>query len=62
MRLDEVLTSEADNREYNMPEFVKDALDVLIYEGEWSALNALSKHFGGDVFNYVSDHPDSPWK
>jgi hypothetical protein len=45
-----------------MSESLKDAIDVLIYEGEWSALDALCKHFGGDVFDYVWDHPDCPWK
>jgi hypothetical protein len=57
-----VMFEELDKRNSNMPESLKDAIDVLIYEGEWSALDALCKHFGGDVFNYVWDDPDCPWK
>jgi hypothetical protein len=45
-----------------MSESLKDAIDILIYGGEWSALDALCKHLGGDVVNYVWDHPDCPWK
>jgi|AntAceMinimDraft_6_1070360.scaffolds.fasta_scaffold293837_1 hypothetical protein len=41
---------------------VGQAIDVLIYEGEWSALAVLSKHFGGDVLDYVCAHDDCPWK
>jgi hypothetical protein len=45
-----------------MPESLKDAIDVLIDAGEWSALDLLCKHFGGDVFDYIWAHDDCPWK
>ena len=45
-----------------MPESLKDAIDVLIDADEWSALNLLCKHFGGDVYAYIWAHDDCPWK
>jgi Rieske Fe-S protein len=57
-----IVRHRATQRDYTMPDSLKDAIDVLIDEGEWSALDALCKHFGGDVFDYVWAHEDCPWK
>ena len=44
-----------------MNEDLKFAIDLLIAEGHWAALNTISDAFGGEVYDYINNHEDCPW-
>lgn len=44
-----------------MSEDLKFAIDTLITQGEWSALDKIANAFGGEVYEYINLHEECPW-
>ena len=44
-----------------MTEDLKFAIDTLIAQGEWSALDKIADAFGGEVLDYIINHDECPW-
>ena len=44
-----------------MSEDLKFAIDRLIENGHWGALDTIAQAFGGEVYNYINNHDECPW-
>ena len=44
-----------------MSEDLKFAINTLIANDEWSALDKIANAFGGKVYDYINSHNNCPW-
>lgn len=44
-----------------MSEDLKFAIDTLIANDEWSALDKIANAFGGEVYDYIKEREECPW-